>query len=133
MLDALCGYRIPYLALLVVPAPHNAWLLLTAEETAVGSLLATGLTIVGLLPLFAAIAALAGYSQVGLDVVWQLLVMLGDGQIGFTLAALGCVLAGCGLAALALARSRIVQASPRIEVSGAVPELTLKKIEPEEQ
>jgi hypothetical protein len=101
----------PYLVLLTVPAFH-AWLLLTAEETAVGSLLAIGLTFVGLLPLFAAIAALAGRLDAGLDVVWQLLVLTGDRQIGFPTALLGCLLAGCGLAALALARSRIEREPP---------------------
>lgn len=108
----------PYLALLVVPALH-AWLLLTAEETAVGSLLAGILTIIGLLPLLAAIAALADRFGVGIGVIWQLLVLLGDGQIGFFIALLGCLLAGCALAALALARSRIARPPPEIEVKAA--------------
>ncbi|MGZ5307671.1 MAG: hypothetical protein ACXWDP_00595 [Solirubrobacterales bacterium] len=101
----------PYLALLAAPAFH-AWLLLTAEETAVGSLLAIGLTFVGLLPLLAAIAALAGRLDAGLGVAWQLLVLIGDRQVGFPTALLGCLLVGCGLAALALARSRIEREPP---------------------
>jgi hypothetical protein len=109
----------PYLTLLVAPAFH-AWLLLTAEETAVGSVLATGLTLVGLLPLFAAIAVLAGRLGVGIGVGWQLLVLLGDGQLSFAVGLLGCVLAGCGVAALALARSRIErEGPPEIEISVA--------------
>ena len=108
----------PYLALLAAPAFH-VWLLLCAEETAVGSLLAVGLTLVALLPLFAAVAAVASRLGAGLGVGWQLLVLIGGGQIGFPTALLGCLLAGCGLAALALARSRIEPQAPEIEVRAA--------------
>lgn len=109
----------PYLALLVVPALH-AWLLLTAESTAVGSVLAAVITLVGLVPLFVAIALLADRFGVGWEVFWQLLILLGDGQISFVLAMLGCLLAGSALAALALARSRIVQPPPEIKVRGPI-------------
>jgi hypothetical protein len=109
----------PYLALLLAPALH-AWLLLTAESTAVGSLLAAGITLIGLVPLFIAIADLAGRFGVGRDVFWQILLLLGDGQISVVMALLGCVLAGAALAALALARSRIVQQPPEIKVQGPI-------------
>jgi hypothetical protein len=105
--------------LLLAPALH-AWLLLTAESTAVGSLLAAAITLVGLVPLFIAVAELAGRFGVGRDVFWQILLLLGDGQISVALALLGCVLAGAALAALALARSRIVQQPPEIKVQGPI-------------
>ena len=107
----------PYLALLLAPALH-AWLLLTPEETAVGSLLAAVITFVGLVPLIAAIAELADRFDVGWDVVWQLLLLIGDGQISIVLTALGCVLAGCAMSALALARSRIAPEPPEISIQG---------------
>ncbi len=105
----------PYLALLLAPALH-ASLLLISESTAVGSLLATAITLLGLAPVIAAVALLANRLEVGWEVPWQLLILLGDGQISFALAALGCVLAGCALAALTLARSRIVAEPPEITV-----------------
>jgi hypothetical protein len=109
----------PYLALLLAPALH-AWLLLTAESTAVGSLLAAVITLVGLVPLFVAISGLTHRFGVGWEVFWQLLMLLGDGQISFVLAMLGCLLAGSALASLALARSRIVQPPPEIKVRGPI-------------
>ena len=109
----------PYLALLLAPALH-AWLLLTAESTAVGSLLAAVITLVGLVPLFLAISNLAARFDVGHDVFWQLLIMLGDGQISVVLALLGCVLAGSALAALAMARSRIAGPTPEIKASSPI-------------
>jgi hypothetical protein len=124
-LIALTGLGIwlanPYLALLVVPALH-AWLLLLAESTAVGSLLALGITLIGLVPLFAALAVIAGHLDVGRGVFWQLFLLLGNGQISPALALLGCLAAGCGLSALALARSRIYREpkapkAPEISIS----------------
>jgi hypothetical protein len=96
----------PYLALLVIPALH-AWLLLLAESTAVGSIVAAAITLAGLVPLLVALAVIAGHLAVGPDLFWQFFTLLGDGQISPALALLGCLLAGCGLSALALARSRI--------------------------
>jgi hypothetical protein len=114
----------PYLALLIVPALH-AWLLLLADSTAVGSLLAAGITLVGLIPLIAALAVIAGHLAVGRDLFWQFFLLLGDGQISPVLALIGCVLVGCGLSALALARSRIYREpkapkAPEITVRGRV-------------
>lgn len=109
----------PYLALLIVPALH-AWMLLLAESTAVGSVLALGITLVGLVPLFAALGVIAGHLAVGRDVFWQFFLLLGNGQISPALALLGCLLAGCGLSALALARSRIYAAPP----APGAPEIT---------
>ena len=76
----------PYLALLLAPVLH-AWVLLAPEETAVGSLLAAAITLVALVPVIAAVVALADRFGVGWDVVWQLLMLIGDGQIGIVLAA----------------------------------------------
>jgi hypothetical protein len=82
--------------------------------------LAAAITLVGLVPLFIAVANLAGRFGVGWDVLWQLLLMLGDGQISVVLALLGCVLAGAALAALAMSRSRIAQPPPEINVQGPI-------------
>jgi hypothetical protein len=110
----------PYLALVLVPALH-AWLLLCAEETAVGSLLAALITVVALAPAIAFLVALGSRLGVGSDALWQLLILLGDRQIGFVLALLGCVLIGAGLAAVALARSRIGAAPPEVSPGGRSP------------
>lgn len=107
----------PYLALVLVPALH-AWLLLCAEETAVGSLLAGLITALALVPAIAFLVALGSRLGVGSDdVLWQLTILLGDRQISVVLALLGCLLLGAGLAALALARSRIDAPPPDTSVS----------------
>src|SRR3954451_7331777 len=91
----------PYLALLVALGTH-AWLY--AATRPAGRLAAAGLVLVGLLPLAALVANLAGRFDAGLGVWHDLLPMLADGQIGASLALLGCVFAGAGVAIIALGR-----------------------------
>ncbi len=112
----------PYLALLLAPVLH-AWVLLAPEETAVGSLLAAAITAVALVPAAAAVVALAARFDVGVgwDVLWQLLLLIADGQISIFLALLGCLVAGSALAALALARARIRVEAPEIRVKATSP------------
>ncbi|MGA8805134.1 MAG: hypothetical protein WB866_10620, partial [Solirubrobacterales bacterium] len=62
-----------------------------------------GLILVGLLPLVALAANLAGRLGAGAGVWHDLVLMLADGQIGTTLALLGCLLAGAGVAIVAAA------------------------------
>ncbi|MFI5026719.1 MAG: M28 family peptidase [Solirubrobacterales bacterium] len=91
----------PYLALLVAVG-LQAWLWAAAQPPA-GRLGAGGLILVGLLPLVALAANLAGRLGAGAGVWHDLVLMLADGQIGTTLALLGCLLAGAGVAIVAAA------------------------------
>jgi hypothetical protein len=91
----------PYLALLVAVG-LQAWLWAAAQPPA-GRLGASGLILVGLLPLVALAANLAGRLGAGAGVWHDLVLMLADGQIGTTLALLGCLLGGAGVAIAAAA------------------------------
>ena len=91
----------PYLALLVAVG-LQAWLWAAAQPPA-GRLGAGGLILVGLLPIVALAANLAGRLGAGAGVWHDLVLMLADGQIGTTLALLGCLLAGAGVAIVAAA------------------------------
>ncbi len=91
----------PYLALLVALG-LQAWLG-AATRPAGGRLAAGGLVLLGLLPLLALVANLAGRFDAGPGVWHDLVLMLADGQIGSTLALLSCVLAGSGVAIVAVA------------------------------
>lgn len=91
----------PYLGLLLALG-LQAWAA-AAARTAGGRLVATGLILVGLLPLVALVGDLAGRFDAGAGVWQDLLLMFADGQIGFSLALLGCLLAGAGVAILAVA------------------------------
>jgi hypothetical protein len=91
----------PYLGLLVAVG-LQAWLF-AATRPAGGRLAAAGLILLGLLPLIALIANLAARFDAGLGVWHDLVLMLADGQIGVSLALLGSVLAGSGVAIVAIA------------------------------
>ncbi len=89
----------PYLAVLVALG-LQAWLL--AATRLGGWPAVAGLLLLGLLPLGALVANLASRFDAGLGVWHDLLLMLADGQIGVSLAVLGCLIAGAGVAILAL-------------------------------
>ena len=89
----------PYLAVLVALG-LQAWMF--AATRPAGWPAVVGLLVLGLVPLFALAANLAGRFDAGLGVWHDLLLMLADGQIGRSLALLGCVFAGAGVAILAL-------------------------------
>jgi hypothetical protein len=91
----------PYLGLLVAIG-LQAWLI-AAARPADGRLAATGLVLLGLIPLVALAGNLAGRFDAGLGVWQDLLLMLADGQISVALALLGCLLAGSGVAIVATA------------------------------
>jgi hypothetical protein len=95
----------PYLALLLVPVAH-VWLLDARRERAIPWPGVTVGAVISLLPLAAAVGDLVGRLELGSSAPWQLLLMIGDGQIGFgTMLAL-CLLAGCLVGVVALAARR---------------------------
>jgi hypothetical protein len=100
----------PYLALLVALG-LQAWLF---AATRPGRPAAAGLILLGVLPLIALVDNLAGRFDAGLDVWHDLLLMLADGQIGASLALFGCLLAGAGVAILALG-ARPTRPSPDVD------------------
>ena len=63
---------------------------------------AAGLVLIGLVPLVALLGDLAGRFQTGAGVWHDLILMLADGQIDPSLAVLGCVMAGAGVAIVAV-------------------------------
>ncbi len=105
----------PYLGLLVALG-LQAWLF---AATRPGRLAATGLILVGLLPLSALVGNLAGRFDAGLGVWHDLLLMLADGQIGASLALFGCLFAGAGVAILALG-GRPPRSSPEVGIEGEI-------------
>jgi hypothetical protein len=105
----------PYLGLLVALG-LQAWLF---AATRPGRLAAAGLLLLGLLPLAALVANLAGRFDAGLGIWHDLLLMLADGQIGASLALLGCIVAGAGVAILALG-PRPARPSPEMPIDGEI-------------
>ncbi len=91
----------PYLGL-VVSVGLQAWVV-AAARLAPGRLPATGLVLLGLVPGLVLLANLAGRFDAGLGVWHDLVLMVADGQIGATLMVLACLLAGSGVAIIALA------------------------------
>ena len=72
----------PFLALLLVPVAH-VWLLGARRVGPFRSPLTLGAIALSLLPIVAATLVLAGRLDLGPTAPWQLLLMVGDGQIGF--------------------------------------------------
>jgi Peptidase family M28 len=106
----------PYMGLLVAVG-LQAWLLAGARLVG-GRLVAAALVLAGLLPVFALVADLASRFDAGAGVWHDLLLMYADGQIGVPLALLGCILAGSGVAIVAVAGPEPPgPAEPRGEIS----------------
>ncbi len=93
----------PYLALLLVPVAH-VWLLDARRAGALPWPLALGAIALSLLPIAAAVLHVAGRLDLGPGAPWHLLLMVGDGQIGFVEMLALCLLGGSlvGLVALAV-------------------------------
>jgi hypothetical protein len=106
----------PYLGLLVALG-LQAWLA-AATRPAGGRLAAAGLVLLGLLPFLALVGDLAGRFDAGLGVWHALVLMLADGQIGATLAVLACVLAGSGVAIVAVAGRGPARPAPEMPREG---------------
>jgi Peptidase family M28 len=110
----------PYLAVLIALG-LQLWVL-AAARVAPGRLATAGLVLGGLLPPLAAVADLAGRSDVGLGVWTDLLLMLTGGQLSGTLALLGCVLAGVGVSLVAVARPGPRPPAPAMRLEASAPE-----------
>ena len=111
----------PYLGF-VVSVGLQAWVL-AAARLAPGRLPAAGLVVLGLVPAFVLFADLAGRFDAGLGVWHDLALMIADGQIDTTLTVLASVLAGSGVAIVALA-GRVprtpARPEPEMGLEGAV-------------
>ena len=107
----------PYLGMLV-SLGLQVWLL-AAARLAGGGLAAAGLVLVGLLPLVVLVGDLAGRFDAGLGVWHDLVLMLADGQIGWGLALLGCLLAGSGVAIVAVSGHAPAPQAPTMELEQA--------------
>jgi len=116
----------PYLALLATIG-LQAWLL-AAARLAGGRLVAAGLVLIGLLPLVVLFADLAGRFHAGFGVWQDLLLMVSGGQIGGALSLLACVVAGAGVAIVAVAGRGAERTVPEV-ASGR--EISVRRREPE--
>jgi hypothetical protein len=105
----------PYLGMLVALG-LQAWLF---AATRPGRLAAAGLILLGLVPLLALVANLAGRFDAGVGVWHDLLLMLADGQIGVSLALFGCLFGGAGVAILALGE-RPSRPAPDARIDGEI-------------
>jgi hypothetical protein len=108
----------PYLGL-VVSIGLQPWVL-AAARLAPGRLPAIGFVLLGLVPALVLLADLAGRFDAGLGVWRDVVLMVADGQIGATLMVLACLLAGSGVAIVALAGR-----TPRTP-SGPAPEMRIE-------
>jgi hypothetical protein len=107
----------PYLGLLVALG-LQVWLV-AAARLAGGRLAAAGLVLAGLLPLVVLAGDLAGRFDAGFGVWHDLVLMLADGQIGWGLALLGCLLAGSGVAIVAVSGHAPAPPAPRMKLEQA--------------
>ena len=109
----------PFLALLLVPIAH-VWLLDARRERSLPWPAVTLGAVVSLLPLAAVVGNVAGRLELGITAPWQLLLMVGDGQIGFGTMLAVCILVGCLVGVIAVAarrggttRPQVVRPGPR--------------------
>jgi hypothetical protein len=117
----------PYLGVLVALG-LQAWLF--AATRPAGWPAMAGLVLLGLLPLVALVSNLAGRFHAGFGVWHDLMLMLADGQIGASLALLGCVFAGAGVAIVALG-GRAARPSPEEQLDGEI--LVRRQAPPDEE
>jgi hypothetical protein len=108
----------PYLAL-VVSVGLQPWVF-AAARLAPGRLPATGFVLLGLVPAAVLIADLAGRFDAGLGVWHDLVLMVADGQIGATTTLLACLLAGVGVAIIALAGPSQGRGAPEMRLEGEI-------------
>jgi hypothetical protein len=108
----------PYLGL-VVSVGLQAWVL-AAARLAPGRLPAIGFVLLGLVPGVVLFADLAGRFDAGLGIWHDLVLMVADGQIGVTLALLACLVAGAGVAIVAVAGPVPGRAAPEMRLEGEI-------------
>jgi hypothetical protein len=116
----------PYLGL-VVSVGLQAWVL-AAARLAPGRLSAIGFVVLGLVPAVILLADLAGRFGAGLGVWHDLVLMVADGQIGVALALLTCLVAGAGVAIVAVAGSVPGRPAPEMRLEG---EISVRRRAPE--
>jgi hypothetical protein len=92
----------PYLGLLVAVG-LQAWVLAAARPVGGGRLVAAALVLLGLVPAAVLVGDLAERFHAGSSVWHDLALMYADGQIASSLALLGCLWAGAGVAIVAVA------------------------------
>jgi peptidase M28-like protein len=108
----------PYLGLLLALG-LQAWVV-AASGALGGRLAATGLVLLGLIPVLALLADLAGRFDAGFGVWHDLLLMLADGQIGPGIALLACLYAGTAVAIVAAAGPGPARPAPDLEPDGEI-------------
>jgi hypothetical protein len=108
----------PYLGLLVALG-LQAWVVAAAGGLG-GRLRTAGMVLLGLVPVLALLADLAGRFDAGFGVWRDLLLMLADGQIGPGIALLACLYAGTAVAIVAAAGSGPARPAPDMEPDGEI-------------
>jgi hypothetical protein len=108
----------PYLAL-VVAVGLQAWVF-AAARLAPGRLAAIGFVLLGLVPAVILFANLGGRFDAGIGVWKDLALMVADGQIGLSLTLLACVLAGAGVAIVAVAGPAHGRPAPEMRLEGEI-------------
>ncbi len=96
----------PFMALLLVPAAH-VWLLPARAQGPPRSTTIAIFALISLIPILLAGAEVAGSLDLGISALWQLLLLIGSGQISILIALLWCLLIGGLLAAVVAARARL--------------------------
>ena len=92
----------PYLALLAAPVVH-LWVLADGRSgRRHGAMVALAAALASV-PVIAALIAVSRALELGVDAPWTLMLMVGDGQLGFGMMASACFLVGGLLGAVALA------------------------------
>lgn len=110
----------PYLGLLLVPVAH-VWITCALRRGPLPWPLVLGAAVVSLLPIAAAIDHTSGAMALGSDAPWLLLLMVGDGQLGFVMILALCLLIGSlvGLVALSVRGARpLAEEAPASPVEG---------------
>jgi hypothetical protein len=108
----------PYLGLLF-SVGLQAWVL-AAARLAPGRLPAAGLVLLGLVPGAVLLADLAGRFNAGIGVWHDVVLMISDGQIGLALTLLACLMAGAGVAIVALAGRAPGSTAPEMTLEGEI-------------
>jgi hypothetical protein len=110
----------PFAALLLVPAAH-VWLLDATGRRALWPAV-LGVAALSLVPLGAAVGDLVGRLELSSSSPWHVLLMVGDGQIGFGTMLAVCLVAGCLVGVVALAgRGPSPVHRPEVPTSGLRP------------
>ena len=108
----------PYLGL-VISVGLQAWVL-GAARLIPGRLPAAGFVLLGMVPAVVLFANLAGRFDAGLGVWHDLVLMVADGQIGLTLTLLACLVAGAGVAIVAVAGSVPGRPATEMRIEGEI-------------